>query len=68
MKLTGHPIKYSLSADDTYDGKSVCLWRTTVTEQRKMARFQNDAAARLFAEEFNFPLSDRLKKRLYGNH
>jgi hypothetical protein len=57
-------IKYSLSAGNWGDGKSVCLWRTTDTESVKIARLQSDHAAKLFAEEFDFPLSDSLRKRL----
>ena len=54
-------ITYSLSAGQHYDGKSVVLWRTVGTEAWKIARFQSKEAARLFAEDFNFPLSDELK-------
>lgn len=59
-----HTIKYSISAGNFGDGKSVCLWRTTGTTAAKIARFQSDEAARLFAEEFDFPLSDNVKERL----
>lgn len=59
-------VSYSLSCDNWGDGKSVCLWRNTKCESTKIARFQSDEAAKLFAEEFNFPLHDRLIKRLYG--
>ena len=30
----------------------------------EIARFQSDEAAKLFARDFNFPLSEELKKRL----
>jgi len=56
--------RYSLSAGNYGDGKSVCLWRRVDTESAKIARFQSDAAAKLFAEEFNFPLNDQLRERL----
>jgi hypothetical protein len=57
-------ISYCLSCDNWGDGKSVCLWRSCRCEQVKIARFQCDEAARLFAEEFGFPLSDNVAKRL----
>ena len=57
-------VTYYLSAGGFGNGKSVCLWRNSENESRKIARFQSDEAARLFAEEFNFPLSDALKGRL----
>ena len=59
-------VEYYLSAGNYGDGKSVCLWRKVKEEceSMKVARFQNDEAARLFAEEFEFPLSDSLKQRL----
>ena len=56
-------ITYSLSADNYGDGKSVCLWRQEGNILIKIARFQNDEAAKLFAKEMIFPLSDSLKKR-----
>lgn len=57
---------YSLSCDNWGDGKSICLWRTSKekAEAIKIARFQSDYAAKLFAEEFGFPLSEKLKIRL----
>jgi len=57
-------VKYFLSAGNWGDGKSVCLWRTVDGESIKIARFQSDEAAQLFANEFEFPLSDTLKNRL----
>ena len=42
---------------------TVNLWRNSGNQVIKIARFQSDEAARLFAEEFNFPLSDNLKER-----
>ena len=57
-------VFYCLSAGGFGNGKSVCLWRNSGNESRKIARFQNDEAARLFAEELGFPLSDALKERL----
>ena len=59
-------VSYYLSAGQFGDGKSVCLWRNGGNQVRKIARFQSDEAARLFAEEFNFPLSDALNGRLTG--
>ena len=59
-------IKYYLSSGNWGDGKSVCLWRETENTMHKIARFQNDKAARKFASEFGFPLSDNVQKRLYG--
>jgi hypothetical protein len=57
-------IEYYLSANNPFDGKSVCLWRGEGRNHVKMARFQCDEAAKTFAKEFGFPLSDRLKKRI----
>lgn len=56
-------VSYYLSAGGFGNGKSVCLWRNSGNESRKIARFQSDEAAKLFADEFNFPLSDNLKER-----
>ena len=58
-------ISYFLSAGNWGDGKSVCLWRSVGNRQNKIARFQSDEAARLFAEEWGYPLSDGLLDRLY---
>jgi len=58
------PATYYLSANNWGDGKSVCLWRNDGVNHLKVARFQNDEAAKLFAEHFGFPLSERLKERL----
>ena len=57
-------ITYSLSADGWGDGKSVCLWRKVGGKIEKVARFQSDYAAKLFASDFGFPLDDALEKRL----
>jgi hypothetical protein len=59
-------IRYSISADNREDGKSVCLWRSHADEAitEKVARFQNDKVALQFAQEFGFPLSDKLRERL----
>ena len=57
-------VFYSISAGQTYDGKSVCLWRTQGSQAQKIARFQNKQAARLFAAEFSFPLSDEIAAAL----
>jgi hypothetical protein len=57
-------IEYCLSANNPLDGKSVCLWRGDEHGFAKIARFQSDEAAKLFAKEFNFPFSQRLKERL----
>ena len=59
-------IKYYLSSGNQGDGKSVCLWVEIENTIHKIARFKNDKAARKFASEFGFPLSDNLQKRLYG--
>lgn len=56
-------ISYYISCGNPYDGKSVCLWRQEGNVAYKIARFQSNTAAKMFAEEFNFPLSDRLKQR-----
>ena len=56
-------VEYSLSAGNWGDGKSVCLWRKVNGESMKVAKFQSDEVARLFAEEFEFPLSDSLRQR-----
>ena len=60
-------VKYYLSAGNWGDGKSVCLWRQCGVEGQKIARFQSDEAARLFAKEFNFPLGGNVKERLEGS-
>ncbi|HBJ74662.1 MAG TPA: hypothetical protein DDY86_03895 [Syntrophaceae bacterium] len=57
-------VSYYLSAGGFGNGKSVCLWRNSGNQVLKIARFQSDEAAMLFAEEFNFPLSDALRERL----
>ena len=58
-------IKYSMSCGFQYDGKSVCLWRydSDTNVSMKVARFVNDRAAKAFAEEFDYPLTDELKER-----
>lgn len=56
-------ISYYLSCDGWGDGKSICLWRVDKTTACKIARFQSDLAAKMFAEEFNFPLSERVQER-----
>jgi hypothetical protein len=58
-------IAYSMSCGGFGDGKSVSLWRVRSNMHDKIARFQSDEAARIFAEEFDFPLSDNLRDRLY---
>lgn len=60
-------ISYYLSQGLYGDGKSVCLWRRQKVVHQKIARFQSDEAARRFAEDFGFPLSDDLKYRLYND-
>lgn len=60
-------ISYYMSCDNWGDGKSICLWRNSGGECRKIARFQSDEAAKMFASEFNFPLSDGVKQRLEAN-
>lgn len=57
-------ISYSISAGQHFDGKSVCLWRTKGAECQKIARFQSKQAAKLFADEFGFPMSDELRALL----
>ncbi len=57
-------VSYYLSAGGFGNGKSVYLWRNSGNESRKIARFQNDESARLFADELGFPLSDALRERL----
>ena len=58
-------VKYSISAGQFWDGKSVCLWRESGIDLIKIARFKSDEAARMFAEDFNFPLNDNVKKRIF---
>ena len=65
--MTDDVILYSLSANNYGDGKSVCLWRRTGSAMVKIAKFTSDDAARLFAVDFNYPLSDNLINRLYPN-
>jgi len=55
-------ITYSLSKGNWGDGKSVCLWRIEGNESWKIARFQNEDAARVFAKEFYFPLPKALEQ------
>lgn len=57
-------VSYYLSGGNQGNGKSICLWRNNFIEHIKIARFQNDEAAKLFAKEFDFPLSDALKERI----
>lgn len=57
-------IAYSLSCNSWGDGKSICLWRREGNVLSKVARFRSDQMAKLFAKEFNFPLSAELKERL----
>jgi hypothetical protein len=59
---------YYISADNHGDGKSVCLWaiKHGTNIHYKVARFQSDSAARKFAQDFDFPLSKQLLKRLRG--
>jgi hypothetical protein len=57
-------INYYISAGNSGDGKSVCLWRQEEEVTTKIARFQSDAAAKLFAEDLGFPLSEALTARL----
>lgn len=59
-------VSYSISVGQAYDGKSVCLWRQEGSVGIKVARFQNKEAARLFAKEFQFPLSEQVSKALGG--
>ena len=56
--------QYFLSCDSWGDGKSICLWRRQGVYQDKIARLQSDAAAKFFAEEFEFPISEKLAARL----
>ena len=39
-------------------------WDQLLEALEEIARFQSDEAAKLFARDFNFPLSEELKKRL----
>ena len=59
---------YYMSADNWGDGKSVVLWaiKHGTNTHYKVARFQSDSAAREFAQDFDFPLSEKLLKRLAG--
>lgn len=56
-------ISWSLSAGRMFDGKSICLWRHSPGIGTKIARFQDDASAKIFAEEFGFPVNDDVQKR-----
>ena len=69
VKNNMNKITYYLSCNNHFDGKSVNLWRADNTQHTKIARFLNDEVARQFAEEFKFPLSEKLKARLgaYNN-
>ena len=58
-------IRYSISCNNRLDGKSACLWRAHGNVATKIARFQDDESAKAFAEDFNFPLSENVKRRLY---
>ena len=63
--ISDENVKYSISEGQFWDGKSVCLWRESGIDLIKIARFQSDETARMFAEDFNFPLSDNVKKRIF---
>lgn len=56
-------VEYSMSCDQWGDGKSVCLWRKEGNRSCKIARFQSDRAAKVFAKEFNFPVGPMLEER-----
>jgi hypothetical protein len=59
-------INYYISAGNSGDGKSVCLWRQEEEITTKIARFQNDGAAKIFAEDLGFPLSEALSARFHS--
>ena len=56
-------VRYSMSCNSWGDGKSVCIWRRVGNVQQKIARFQSDETAKLFAKDFGFPLSNALEAR-----
>lgn len=41
--------------------KSLYLWREEKSTRRIVAKFHDHTSAELFAEEFQFPLSDEVK-------
>ena len=58
-------IAYYLGTSGARNSKSVCLFRRDrQVGVTKIARFQSDEAARLFAAEMDWPLSDDHKARL----
>jgi hypothetical protein len=57
-------VNYTISAGQIHDGKSVCLWRQEGSVHTKIARFQNKESARMFAFEFQFPLSEQVKQEI----
>lgn len=66
--------EYYIGRKPDYNGAGeppIYLYRVNPTNRDRdqpIARFHSDKAARLFAKEYDFPLSDPLKKRLdqYG--
>ena len=59
-------IRYSISVGHIYDGKSACIWRSKGSTSEKIARFQNYDAAKKFASELGWPLSDQVNDILTG--
>ena len=55
---------YCIGCGDFCDGKGINLWRHSNAGLRKMARFLGGKEAEIFAKEFGFPLSDRVKERI----
>jgi hypothetical protein len=60
--LTTNSIKYSLGSGPARNSKTVYLWRECSETLEKVATFSSVSAAALFAKEFDFPLSDSVKK------
>lgn len=56
-------VYWTMSCDSWGDGKSICLWRSSPGAFTKIARFQCDTSAKIFAEEMGFPVNDKIKKR-----
>lgn len=63
--MSAHEVnEWYISAAGYGDGKSVCLWVKIGVISRKIARFQNVEAAKIFTKSFNFPLSKRVENVL----
>lgn len=56
--------EWYISAANIGDGKSVCLWMQDGAVSSKIAIFQSKEAAKIFIEDFVFPVSNRVQNIL----